>query len=318
MKRLLFGIAALVLVTTTYAVGLEIKGGYDVWRNISKDYAGDSGGSIDQGWTIGAEYLWTYGDDYTYGLGTEFRSMIEDDNNEYNESMPIYLVGKYDMLDELFYVVGRGGYNASSNVTGGNIRGGHYVGVGIGRDIGFFNLEVLYENMGYEFKKEDQNGYHDSVGIKFGMKLGKFYDMMMQDTTPSETTLAFIENNNSMFTEETFIVEEELIPVVEPMMKYILVNFEFNDGKLSKGAKADLDKLKPEVEGAKKVTVTGHTDTRGSAVYNQKLSQKRAQIVVDYLEISDKTEVEIIGKGESMPLGEDHNANRRVEIEIEK
>lgn len=323
MKKLLFGIAALVLVTTTYAEGLEIKGGYDVWRNISKDYAGDSGGSIDQGWTIGAEYLWTYGDDYTYGLGTEFRSMIEDDSNEYNESMPIYLVGKYDMLDELFYVVGRGGYNASSNVTGGNTRGGYYVGVGIGRDIGFFNLEVLYENMGYEFKKEDQNGYHDSVGIKFGMKLGEFYDMMMMDTTPSETTLAFIEEkNNSMIAEEMSVVEEnEIIPVVAEggvLIKYTLDNFEFNDGELSEEGRADLDKLKPEVEGAKKITVTGHTDTRGSAVYNQKLSQERAQAVADYLGIPEKVEVEIIGKGESMPIGEDHDANRRVEIEVEK
>lgn len=323
MKKLLFGMAALALVTTTYAEGLEIKAGYDVWRNISKDYMGDSGGSMDQGWTLGAEYLWASEGDYSYGLGTEFRSRIEDDNNEYNESMPFYLVGKYDMLDDMFYLVGRGGYNAASNITGGNTRGGHYVGVGIGRDIGLFNLEVLYENMGYEFKREDQNGYHDSVGIKFGMKLGEFYDMMRQDTAPSETTLAVIEEKNgSMMAEEMSVAEEnEALPVVieaEPVIKYTLVNFEFNDGKLNEGAKADLDKLKPEVEGAKKITVTGHTDTRGSAVYNQKLSEERAQTVVDYLEISEETEVEVIGKGESVPLGEDHNTNRRVEIEIEK
>ncbi|WP_051251572.1 OmpA family protein [Psychrilyobacter atlanticus] len=322
MKKLLFGMAALALVTTTYAEGLEIKAGYDVWRNISKDYMGDSGGSMDQGWTLGAEYLWGSGGNYSYGLGTEFRSRIEDDNNEYNESMPFYLVGKYDMLDEMFYLVGRGGYNAASNVTGGNTRGGHYVGFGIGRDIGLFNLEVLYENMGYEFKREDQKGYHDSVGIKFGMKLGEFYDMMMQDTTPSEETLAVIEeNNSSMMAEEVSVVEEnEMFPVVEvePVMKYTLVNFQFNDGELNDEAKADLDKLKPEVEGAKKITVTGHTDTRGSAEYNQVLSEERAQAVVDYLEISEETEVEVIGKGETTPLGEDHDANRRVEIDIEK
>jgi len=323
MKKLLFGMAALALVTTTYAEGLEIKAGYDVWRNLSKDYMGDSGGSMDQGWTLGAEYLWASGGDYSYGLGTEFRSKIEDDNNEYNNSMPFYLVGKYDMLDEMFYLVGRGGYNAASNVTGGNTRGGHYVGVGIGRDIGLFNLEVLYENMGYEFKREDQSGYHDSVGIKFGMKLGEFYDMMMQDTTPSEITLAAIEENNkSMIAEEMSVVEENQIsPVVaegEPMIKYTLVNFQFNDGELNDEAKADLNKLKPEMEGAKKVTVTGHTDTRGSAVYNQELSEKRAQAVVDYLEISEGVEIEVIGRGESMPLGDDDNKNRRVEVEIKK
>ncbi|MCS5421493.1 MULTISPECIES: OmpA family protein [Psychrilyobacter] len=322
MKKLLFGMAALVLVTTTYAQGLEIKGGYDVWRNISKDYMGDSGGSIDQGWTLGAEYLWAYGEDYTYGVGTEFRSRIEDDKNEYNNSMPFYLVGKYEMLDEMFYLVGRGGYNASSNVTGGNTRGGHYVGVGVGRDLGFFNLEVLYENMGYEFKKEDQSGYHDSVGIKFGMKLGEFYDMMRQEAAPRRIVVISEEGDNSVIPENISVVEEsEIIPVIveeEPLIKYTLDHFEFNDGELSEKGRADLDKLKPEVGGAKKITATGHTDTRGSVEYNQKLSEERAQAVVDYLEIPEEVEVEVIGKGESMPLGEDHNTNRRVEIEIEK
>lgn len=315
MKKILFGMAALVLVTTTYAEGLEIKGGYDVWRNISKDYIGESGGSMDRGWTLGAEYLWDNGEDYSYGLGTEFRSMIEDDNNEYNESMPIYVVGKYGVLDEMFYVVGRGGYNASSNITGGNTRGGHYVGVGIGRDIGFFNLEVLYENMGYEYKRENHSGYHDSVGVKFGMKLGEFYNMMMMDTTPRDT-------NKAMISEEIPVIKEDkIVPVAveaEPIMKYILVNFEFNDGELNEESKADLDRLKPEVDKSKKITVIGHTDTRGSAVYNQKLSEERAEAVIDYLEIPEEIEVEKIGRGESMPLGEDHNANRRVEIELEK
>ena len=75
--------------------------------------------------------MWSYGENYSYGLGTEFRSKIEDDKNKYNESMPVYLVGKYDLLDDMFYLVGRGGYNASSNITGGNTRGGHYLGLGI-------------------------------------------------------------------------------------------------------------------------------------------------------------------------------------------
>ena len=321
MKKLLFGIAALVLVTTTYSEGLELKGGYDIWRNISKDYVGDSGGSIDRGWTVGAEYLWDYGEDYSYGLGTEFRSMIEDENNRYNESMPIYLVGKYDLLDNMFYVVGRGGYNASSNITGGNTEGGHYVGVGLGKDIGFFNLEVLYENMGYEFKKQDQSGYHDSVGVKFGMKLGEFYDMMRKDSTPNNTQITY-EEDNTMVSEEMPAMEEEKVEEkvveAEPVMKLILVNFEFNDGQLTDEAKADLDSLKPELVGAKKITVIGHTDTQGSDIYNQKLSEERAKTVVDYLEIPEDVVVEIIGEGELMPLGEDHDANRRVEIEVEK
>ncbi len=322
MKKLLFGIVALVLATTTYTEGLEIKGGYDVWRNLSKDYAGESGGSIDQGWTLGAEYLWSYGEDYSYGLGTEFRSRIEDDKNKYNESMPVYLVGKYDLLDDMFYLVGRGGYNAGSNITGGNTRGGHYLGVGIGRDISFFNIEILYENMGYEFKREDQRGYHDSVGIKFGMKLGEFYDSIMNKDEPSEEVLiAEKENKESMILEEVgnndLAVGELLYIKDVPSIKYTLYNFDFNDNKLSEKGRADLNKLKVEIEGAKKITIVGHTDTRGSAEYNQKLSEQRAQEVADYLEIPEGVEVEVIGKGETMPLGKDHSINRRVEVDFE-
>ena len=322
MKKLLFGIAALVLVTTTYTEGLEIKGGYDVWRNLSKDYLGESGGSIDQGWTLGAEYLWSYGEDYSYGVGTEFRSKIEDDKEKYNESMPVYLVGKYDFLDDMFYLVGRGGYNAGSNVTGGNTRGGHYLGVGVGRDISFFNIEILYENMGYEFKREDQSGYHDSVGIKFGMKLGEFYDSIMNKDEPSEEVLmAEKENKETMISEEkgnNDLEERELLyPKEVSPRRYTLDNFEPNDNKLSEKGRRDLEKLKIEVAKAKKITIIGHTDTRGSAEYNQKLSEQRAQAVADYLEIPEGVEVEVIGKGEEMPLTEDHGVNRRVEVEIE-
>ena len=39
---------------------------------------------------------------------------------------------------------------------------------------------------------------------------------------------------------------------------------------------------------------------------------------MDYLEISEGVEIEVIGRGESMPLGDDDNKNRRVEVEVKK
>lgn len=69
----------------------------------------------------------------------------------------------------------------------------------------------------------------------------------------------------------------------------------------------------------------GHTDSSGPAEYNQKLSEKRAQSIADYLYSKglDKTRVEVIGKGESQPKTSNNTAagrmaNRRVEVVIDE
>lgn len=71
------------------------------------------------------------------------------------------------------------------------------------------------------------------------------------------------------------------------------------------------------------ITVTGHTDTRGEAQYNQALSERRAQAVADYLIgaglPADLFTVE--GLGMSHPVdtadtAEAHSKNRRVELGI--
>ena len=71
------------------------------------------------------------------------------------------------------------------------------------------------------------------------------------------------------------------------------------------------------------ITVTGHTDTRGEAQYNQSLSERRAQTVADYLIgaglPADLFTVE--GLGMSQPVdtadtADAHSKNRRVELGI--
>ena len=71
------------------------------------------------------------------------------------------------------------------------------------------------------------------------------------------------------------------------------------------------------------ITVTGHTDTRGEASYNQSLSERRAQAVADYLIgaglPADRFTVE--GLGMSQPVdtadtADAHSKNRRVELGI--
>ena len=65
--------------------------------------------------------------------------------------------------------------------------------------------------------------------------------------------------------------------------------------------------------------VVGHTDATGSAGYNQRLSEKRAKAVRDFLVGNgiDSSRLQMIGCGESMLLDADDpeaDANRRVEI----
>ncbi|ELZ7234691.1 OmpA family protein [Vibrio parahaemolyticus] len=69
--------------------------------------------------------------------------------------------------------------------------------------------------------------------------------------------------------------------------------------------------------------VVGHTDSTGSALYNQNLSERRAQAVVNKLiELgATPTQLEWKGEGESQPVADNNTAegrakNRRVEITI--
>ena len=71
------------------------------------------------------------------------------------------------------------------------------------------------------------------------------------------------------------------------------------------------------------VVVSGHTDSDGSASFNQTLSEERAQSVANYLQSQgvNPVRLETIGFGETQPLASNSTAegkaqNRRVEITL--
>ena len=71
------------------------------------------------------------------------------------------------------------------------------------------------------------------------------------------------------------------------------------------------------------VEVAGHTDSTGAAEYNQKLSERRANSVAQYLESQGlaNNRVVTVGAGESRPVAdnttpEGRQANRRVELTL--
>jgi outer membrane protein OmpA-like peptidoglycan-associated protein len=103
------------------------------------------------------------------------------------------------------------------------------------------------------------------------------------------------------------------------------VLFAFDKSNLSDDARTSLDKLVKVLNNYSdtNIEVQGHTDSKGSASYNQTLSERRANAVSGYL--ADKNiktnRVTIKGFGETVPKYENTTAegrtqNRRVEFLI--
>jgi outer membrane protein OmpA-like peptidoglycan-associated protein len=103
------------------------------------------------------------------------------------------------------------------------------------------------------------------------------------------------------------------------------VLFGFDKSALSYEAKANLDKLVMVLNSYADtdIEIQGHTDSKGSISYNQKLSVKRASAVTDYLVARNISynRVHIKGFGETVPKYENdtdagRSQNRRVEFLI--
>ena len=130
-------------------------------------------------------------------------------------------------------------------------------------------------------------------------------------------------------------------PKPEPPKKPAVVNlastelFEFNKAVLTQEARAKLDnevvaKLR-DLKDVRYIIVNGHADRLGSAQYNQRLSEKRADAVRAYLVAKgvDAAKVETLGFGKTLPvkscpdekdrkgLIECLTPNRRVVVEVQ-
>ena len=83
--------------------------------------------------------------------------------------------------------------------------------------------------------------------------------------------------------------------------------FSFDRADITADGRQSLDKFTSDTRGSSydMITVEGHTDRLGSSEYNQRLSERRAEAVKNYLVSSDRLEAAKInssGKGETMPV----------------
>ena len=119
---------------------------------------------------------------------------------------------------------------------------------------------------------------------------------------------------------------EEII--AEDRVELNPIYFDFDKSNITAQAAFELDKLVqimnkyPDMV----ISATSHTDSRGSAAYNEKLSDRRAKTTVQYVVSKgiDKSRISGEGKGENEPkvncgsncTEEEHQLNRRSEFII--
>lgn len=128
---------------------------------------------------------------------------------------------------------------------------------------------------------------------------------------------------------------DEVIAVTEVEVSQVTlqnIEFAFDSAELSGDYREALSAvdafLKPHRkvlrEGGGTLLVIGYTDSTGNAEYNQKLSERRAQSVADYLIKLDPSRAAFtraIGRGESEPIAgnateDERRMNRRVVLEV--
>jgi len=123
-----------------------------------------------------------------------------------------------------------------------------------------------------------------------------------------------------------------LEPVFTVGNKFVLGNIYYNFDRydIRPDAAAELDQLVRTMRDnpSLRIELSSHTDSRGSAVYNEQLSQRRAQTAVDYIVSQGIARDRLVAKGygesrlvnhcaDGVPCTpEEHQANRRTEVEV--
>ncbi|HRG38360.1 MAG TPA: OmpA family protein, partial [Bacteroidia bacterium] len=105
----------------------------------------------------------------------------------------------------------------------------------------------------------------------------------------------------------------------------LLVFFDFDKATLRPESTSELQRLIALLNDVPtlKIEISGHTDAKGAADYNQKLSQNRAKAVVDYLVKAGiaADRLTFAGYGKDQPIAtndtdEGRQLNRRTEFKI--
>ena len=164
-----------------------------------------------------------------------------------------------------------------------------------------------------------------------GIEENRDYIIRVDDKTMLKKQLFF--DTKGAFSDTTFLLDTiYLTPIPKKPMIFKNIYFEFGKASLTEASKETIDNTIYKIMKSNKeiiVEIGAHTDYLGKSDYNLKLSQKRAESVVNYLikKGIDKTRMNPVGYGEEKPLvkskteeGEDipeaREKNRRIEFAV--
>ena len=348
MKKLVI-LGTALLALNAVASEFQIKGGYDFYRkykNGSNDLGKDF--MLKHGPTVGAEYIVDNQGEFEWGLGAEYKLSsnsgklkVKETNTRIGRSVPVYALGKFNLVttnsgNDALYVLGRAGYNFAkeSKQFNGDLSGGLYVAAGLGTEFGPVSLEAIYErsNVKYKLGNLRERDHIDSAGVRVGYRFGQ----LKNDRAPK------------IITQTVQVPVPTPVPTPEPQpqqkevnqpntavlpfscsaneKKCVIRGFKVDGRVPNENEASDLRTIAGVInqfaEGGS-IDFVGHTDSTGSAAYNQKLSVARAQNVArllkDYGLKNSISYGSITGQGESNPADtndtvEGRYNNRRVEL----
>ena len=346
MKKLVI-LGTALLALNAVASEFQVKGGYDFYRkykNGSNDLGKDF--MVKHGPTAGLEYIVDNQGEFEWGLGAEYKLSsnsgkikVKETNTRIGRSVPVYALGKFNLVttnsgNDALYVLGRAGYNFAkeSKQFNGDLSGGLYVAAGLGTEFGPVSLEAIYErsNVKYKLGNLRERDHIDSAGVRVGYRFGQ----LKNDRSPK------------IITQTVQVPVPTPVPTPEPQTndinqpntavlpfscsanekKCVIRGFKVDGRVPNENEASDLRTIAGVInqfaEGGS-IDFVGHTDSTGSAAYNQKLSVARAQNVArllkDYGLKNSISYGSITGQGESNPADtndtvEGRYNNRRVEL----
>lgn len=168
-------------------------------------------------------------------------------------------------------------------------------------------------------------------GISAAQERAQTADTHAGEAMTKANSAAELANQNTLAINKTDSSVQELRTTIANLDDYkmateVTVPFKFNKYNLSNEAKQELDQMAGNLGKFKRyfIAVEGYTDKTGTAQYNDVLSKKRADSVVQYLVAKHDIPVyriHMIGLGPEKPLDQGRTRaarakNRRVEVKL--
>lgn len=315
------------------------------------------------GFTLGVEFIpfnksiveLGLGIEYNFGTKNALYSKYLKENGKQGYTIPLYSLIKANILrndtnTQALYAFGRLGYAFSADEVKKEFpaQSGFYFGTGLGFEIKYFVFEGLYDAV-YHYSQVNNNGSSSGnsngasnskthnidhkVGIRAGVRFGDFAKKKPVIVKPIVPIISM--------PKVEVIAEEKASPKVYKTQGKLIKAFCNEETKVciingfavskrepnaqEKQNIAEIAELINEFAGEGYADITGHTDSDGKDVYNDKLSLDRAKMVVKLLKeagLRDGIKIRSIsGKGEKEPIAsnktkEGKYLNRRVEIKF--